>query len=745
MGIKIVTQQQMDENRMRKMMNQNMPEIEPDERDDEGNIVFTIDLPEWLRSDKRLASRRIKAILVERRERAIKVNAWASINESEYCNRCGRVITHPASKLIGYGQDCVQRVGSGFEWILKATTLTPAEIMQIKERSKVDTFVRDLWLPLASVTINGVPGNAKREVNEQLDKANIKEPPRKPISVTTKELTINNTEARWIAVECDMKYKDVCVALKERHRGARWNPTIQAWIYPYSRDAANDIMEHFGAIARNVSDDIRELVRIADIENESQAIKLNDDLPNIPNAKMEAWNHQKKAYWFAQNLPGCMLAMQMGCGKSAVVVHDIANSDGQLYMIIAPKSVVRGVWPGELKKHTDIDMNVIPLVKGVASHKRDIANVALQQARKSGKKVVFIISYQSAAREDFLKWALKQTWDGIYLDESHKIKAPRGVQSVACGKLGKVAKRRRCLTGTPMPHSPLDIWAQFRFLDPSIFGPSFTAFKAEYANFINRGQYDQIIGYKNQEQMNRKLYSIAYRITKQEALDLPEEMTVERRVKLEPSAAKLYKSMAEELIALVEEGSISASNILVKLLRLSQITGGSVNDDNGMLREVSKAKENELAEIMDDFDVTEPLVVFCRFKHDLRVVKRVAESQGRSYCELSGDRNELESFQKGRADVIGVNIAAGGVGVDLTRAAYDIYYSVGYGLGEYDQAMSRIHRPGQTRPVTHIRLIASGTVDERIYAALQNKADIVSEVLNLVSTTGLDTSDEDDE
>jgi SNF2 family DNA or RNA helicase len=91
--------------------------------------------------------------------------------------------------------------------------------------------------------------------------------------------------------------------------------------------------------------------------------------------------------------------------------------------------------------------------------------------------------------------------------------------------------------------------------------------------------------------------------------------------------------------------------------------------------------------------------------------------------------DELKRWQAGEAPVLAVQIDSGGVGVDLTRARYAAYYSVGFSLGSYEQSLARIHRPGQTRPVEYIHLIVEGTVDRKVMAALAQRADVVNAVL----------------
>ena len=103
-------------------------------------------------------------------------------------------------------------------------------------------------------------------------------------------------------------------------------------------------------------------------------------------------------------------------------------------------------------------------------------------------------------------------------------------------------------------------------------------------------------------------------------------------------------------------------------------------------------------------------------------------------AELSGRRNELDEWQQGDGpEVIAVQIQAGGLGIDLTRARYSIFYSLGYSLGDYEQALARVHRPGQNRKVTHLHLVAPGTVDEHVYDALEQKRDVVEFVIDTLT------------
>src|SRR5690606_10686830 len=115
---------------------------------------------------------------------------------------------------------------------------------------------------------------------------------------------------------------------------------------------------------------------------------------------------------------------------------------------------------------------------------------------------------------------LGRRWGAVILDESHRIKAHDGRASKFCYQLGKRSDRRVCLTSTPMPHSPLDLYAQFRFLEPAIFGTSFTRFRSRYAK-CNEMFKNQVEEWINQDELREKYSPFTFRVESADVLDLP--------------------------------------------------------------------------------------------------------------------------------------------------------------------------------------------------------------------------------
>jgi SNF2 family DNA or RNA helicase len=273
----------------------------------------------------------------------------------------------------------------------------------------------------------------------------------------------------------------------------------------------------------------------------------------------------------------------------------------------------------------------------------------------------------------------------------------------------------------------MDIYAVFRFLDVRIYGPSFSAFRQKYA-VMGGYQRKQITGFQRLDELEQLMSRITFRVGK-EVLDLPPETHVTYYCDLAGEALRIYRDLEQDFVARVLDGTVTAANAMVKLLRLQQVTGGVVPTDDGIARRVDNSKQKLLADTLEDIGKDEPVVVFCRFHADLDAVHEACEQNEFASLELSGRRDELKRWQDGEAQVLAVQISAGGVGVDLTRARYSMYYSLSFSLGEYDQALSRVHRPGQTRPVEHIHLVARNTVDVKIMRALEKRAEIVQAIL----------------
>ena len=435
--------------------------------------------------------------------------------------------------------------------------------------------------------------------------------------------------------------------------------------------------------------------------------------------------------------------LDMGTGKSltTVAVTGRLFLDGHIrrVLIIAPSSVCP-VWPAEYRRFADFSHRVTMLLGS-----RDRRLEALKRLKAmhddSSALCVAVINYEST-------WRLSKELtafgaDLIVCDESQRIKSPTAQQSKAVHRLGDLARYRMILTGTPIQNDTRDLWSQYRFLAPEVFGKSYYAFVNRYTVLGGYGNH-QYLGPRNLEELTRKAHAIAYRVTKAECLDLPEKMYEDRTVELEDEALALYRRVQKESYAVLDDGQeVTAGIVLTKLLRLQQITGGFLTDDDGRTQCVSTAKLDATEDIVCSLCVDEgkKLVIFARFRAELDALQERFEKLlaplGLKYVEIMGDvplkrRGEIVSqFQEDPATRVFVGqIDACAEGITLTAADTVLYYSVNWNLAKYMQSQDRIHRIGQRNRCTYLHLVVPETIDHKIQAALRKKEDLAKTVVD---------------
>ena len=462
------------------------------------------------------------------------------------------------------------------------------------------------------------------------------------------------------------------------------------------------------------------------------------DLDPLPEPAQPAglWPHQVRALQFLADKPAAMLAMEMGTGKTRVALEFLTARQCRRALILCPLSVVPHVWPAEARLRLGPQAQTRPLTaRGNAAKLKQ-----LQQANRDypdptpEAPQLIVLNYEAAWRGDLGQALLQAPWDLLILDESHRVKNPYGQAARFAARLGRRIPHKLALTGTPMPHSPLDLWAQYRVLNPELFPDTYREFENRYAVTIDpppprRGK--QVIGYKNQEEFQDRFRALAYQASAQDVLDLPPARHTSRLVTLNPAARRAYQQMREELTAQLQGGAAaSAANAAVMVTKLQQIAAGFLIAENGQVVDLDDAKEKALAEFLEDLPAPEPVVVFARFTRDLQRIAAAAQAAGRPGYELSGPKKQLAAWQKDpHGPVLAAQLQAGGLGIDLTKARHCVYYTLDYNLGNFRQSLARLRRPGQYQSVNYLYLLAADSIDEHILRALRNKENLVERVL----------------
>jgi SNF2 family DNA or RNA helicase len=448
------------------------------------------------------------------------------------------------------------------------------------------------------------------------------------------------------------------------------------------------------------------------------------------------YRHQTEAADFAMKLladaGGAALLMEMGTGKTitAVAIAGELRNQGRIQrlLVVAPLSIL-GVWKDEFAKFAAFDY-ALAVLEGTASQKADtirhMTGTALQ---------VLVVNYESAWRleAELAKWRP----DMIICDEGHKIKSHGIAASKALHRLGAKAKHRLLLTGTVITNKPLDVFSQYKFADPRIYGPSFYLFRNRYFDMTGYGQHTPVMKRSMEAEFTKRLHSIAFRATKAECLDLPETTDIVQHVDLEPTAMRIYRQLVRDSYAELGKGEITVTNVLTRILWLSQLTGGFLGGDGSTRPEqISAAKLDALSDIVDSTESDgQKLVVIARFVPEIHAIGKLLSKKGIRYAQVSGevrDRDaQVAAFQNDAEVTVFIGqIATAGMGITLTAASTMVFYSMDYSMSNYEQTRARIHRVGQHRPCTYIHLIARDTVDEKVLQALRDKANLAKALVD---------------
>ncbi len=433
------------------------------------------------------------------------------------------------------------------------------------------------------------------------------------------------------------------------------------------------------------------------------------------------------------------MTCEMGCGKTltTIAVMGAAYEKGVIKkaLIVAPTSVV-AVWQKELEQFADFPVMVQILFGDKKKRLQAITEFEPYQT----KLKVLVINYECVWREDIFEALWEYNSDIIICDESQRIKTHDAKQSKAMQKLGDRAKYKIILTGTPLQNNVMDFFSQYRFLDRTVFGDNYFAFREKYA-IMGGFNEKQIVGYKNLEELIKKEHSIAFRITKEEALDLPEQTFETRYIIMTEKERKIYDALRRDSYLELEHGDhITTTTILTKLLRLQQLTGGFLmKDGEDKPEQIGTAKLDALKDIIEDYvmDAKKKLVVFARFRAEIESIAKLLEKKKIPFGKIYGDvkredrGNIVEDFQTNPETLVFLaQIDTAGLGITLTAANTCVYYSVNFNYAAYSQSLARIHRIGQKNTCTYIHLIAEGTVDETIQKALAKKEDLAKTIVD---------------
>ena len=450
----------------------------------------------------------------------------------------------------------------------------------------------------------------------------------------------------------------------------------------------------------------------------------------------KSWNKENFAYF-----------MEMGTGKTKVLIDNLAmlydkgKVDGAI--IVAPKGVVKTWYEQELPTHLpDHIENVTVLWQPNITKKQQ---EKLETLYEIGTALhILVMNVEALSTEKGVKFARKFLVSHrslMAIDESTTIKTPSAKRTKNIISLGKHAKYRRIMTGSPITKNPLDLYSQCEFLDPWLLNfASYYAFRNRYAEMKTmhlRGRSIQVVhAFQNLGELSEKVKAFSYRVLKEDCLDLPSKNWTKRHITLTADQRKIYDQMKKAAMAVLNGKVTTTMTVLTQLMRLHQITCGHFTADDGSTQLIPN---NRITELMNVLEETEgKVIIWANYQRDVnQIIKNVTEKYGEgSIVDYYGltpqeDRQDnIRKFQNGPdcRFLIGTP-QTGGYGITLTKANTVVYFSNGYDLEKRLQSEDRAHRIGQKKKVTYVDLIAEGTVDEKIVEALRSKINIASEVM----------------
>lgn len=425
--------------------------------------------------------------------------------------------------------------------------------------------------------------------------------------------------------------------------------------------------------------------------------------------------YQSRATAWVESHPRCCLFMEMGLGKTVATLTAIdrlllAGEIGSA-LVIAPASVAASTWHAEAAKWDHLRGLRVARAVGTAAQRR--------RALASGADVCVL-------GRDNVAWLLRECGgafphDMVVLDELTSFKSPSSLRFKAL-RLGTAATPRVVgLTGTPTPNGLADLWAQVFCIDRGErLGRSVTGYRRRWFNVVEHNHIPIKVWPKPgaREEIMAALSDICLAMRAGDYLSLPPLLERDVPVALTDAERRAYARFERETVMGLPDGEVTAPTALALAGKLAQYASGAVYDEQGRVHRLHDHKTGRLLELVEAADG--PVLCFHSYRHEADRVMQAAP-RGLRVRRYAG-AGDLADWNAGKVDLLLAHPASAAFGLNMQAGGHTIvWYGPCWDLELYQQANARLHRQGQLRPVVVHRLVAVGTVDERICAALAAK------------------------
>ena len=436
-------------------------------------------------------------------------------------------------------------------------------------------------------------------------------------------------------------------------------------------------------------------------------------------------DYQQYAIDFIKNNEVAAILLDMGLGKTAITltaVNDLIFDSFEVskVLVIAPLRVARDTWPAEIKKWDHLKHLRYSVAVGSESER-------LAALRKEAD--IYIINRENV---DWLvnKSGVSFDFDMVVIDELSSFKSHQSKRFKSLLKVRPFIKRIVGLTGTPSSNGLMDLWAQFRILD---MGKRLGRYITHYRNayFLpDKRSADRVFTYKPADGAEQMIYNrisdITISMKSADYLKLPECIINEVPVFMDTKEKAIYETFKEDMVAKIKDEEIDAANAAVLSGKLLQMANGCIYDEDKKAIKIHDRKLDALEDLIESAN-GKPLLVAYWFQHDLARIKE------RFPVREIKTSKDIEDWNQGRIQVAVIHPASAGHGLNLQSGGSTlVWFGLTWSLELYQQCNARLHRQGQTDTVVIHHIIAKGTIDEDVMAALQRKEKIQNALINAV-------------
>lgn len=535
-----------------------------------------------------------------------------------------------------------------------------------------------------------------------------------PIKQVLRNLQFDRSKKIWFTENSLIVFKDLWIKFKELFE--LQDAETKQWV-----DESRLIIVRLDELQKGISNaKAREII-----------------LPNCIDYVLQPFQHQKEAIAYSLNLNKSGLYADLGMGKTYISItiakirHALPELGGiNKVLVICPRSLMYQ-WGMEINRFAP-DALVFP-IEGTPSKKIEIC-----ESIPPDKFSFALVTYESVW--SVLHYLKELSFDMFILDEATKMKNPKAKRTLATADICKEIPYGLSLTGMPYVGNPLDLFAQFLAIDPTVYGTNQWVFSNRYIDYVTMPFGKIIRGFKHMDELKERLYLSAFSRTKDQCLDLPEKVYQTRKLPIYESQYNWYVNLLdqiEEQCTIQDEPSdkekplVTVDYVVAMLEKFQQITSGYITTDGGEFIWLDSPKYEEMLNILNSS--TDSFIIWARHSFVLQKIQTYLQSHNIDAvildrrCSDARRKTIKEQFKKGQQKVLILQLQSECRGNDFTcevGPVSSIFFENTASVEERAQAEDRQHRIGMRGTAVYIDLICEDTYDEGLSMLLKNKRNI---------------------